>query len=81
MNCRSGDLALVIKGRLSGLICEVIKAGQMPCGEFGWHVRFRDPQKSDTGIMQTEGVMRDDCLRPLRPEDSEPVEQRETVSA
>ena len=74
MNCKEGDVALVVNGQFMGAICEVIAlAGKMlyiPSGQWmvSWFVKF--PRAMPWGVLHnpdigSEGLYPDAWLRPL----------------
>lgn len=74
MNCRKGDLALIVRAdhdpALLGILCTCLEyVAELPGvkGVHGWwHVRFAGgPQRSASGRLVQEGYIRDAQLRTI----------------
>lgn len=62
MNCKPGDLAIVIRGQSSGKICKVIEPSEIY--KDGWYVEF--PREVPTSIgMSVDTNVCDAWLRPV----------------
>jgi hypothetical protein len=61
LNCRPGDLAIVVKDRLKIHLGKIVTVTQP--GQFPWSWRTEPPLRDPDGVIYTP---EDACLRPIR---------------
>lgn len=78
MNCKPGDLAVIVRGEIPeniGAFVDVIGRWPDVDGRPCWMVRAARKCLTNGGVRTRQGVCFDDCLQPIRPP-GEPVEVR-----